>query len=93
MTVPTRRKVLIVDDEPDIHAVTRLSLRDLVHGDEPVEFLSAMSGQECVERMREQLKLALDGVDEAVAEKVRWRTAAALYRIDVPAELAGSAGG
>lgn len=46
-----------------------------------------------VERMHEQLKLALDGVDDAVAQKVRWRTAADLYRIDVPPEVAGTVGG
>lgn len=54
IVVPARRKVLIADDEPDIHAVTRMSLRDLVHGGAPVEFVSAASGQEAVERMRTQ---------------------------------------
>ncbi len=54
IVVPARRKVLIADDEPDIHAITRLSLRDLVHGAEPVEFISAKSGRETVERLREQ---------------------------------------
>ena len=54
IVVPARRKVLIADDEPDIHAITRLSLRDLVHGEEPVEFISAKSGRETVERLREQ---------------------------------------
>lgn len=54
IVVPARRKVLIADDEPDIHAVTRMSLRDLVHDQQPVEFLTASSGQETIERMREQ---------------------------------------
>lgn len=52
IVVPTRRKVLIADDEPDIHTITRLSLRDLVHDGQPVEFISASSGRETIERMR-----------------------------------------
>ena len=40
--------VLIVDDEPDIHAVTRLSLRGLRSRDREVKFLSASSGAEAV---------------------------------------------
>jgi CheY-like chemotaxis protein len=69
MIVPTRRKVLIVDDEPDIHAITRLSLRDLVHGQEPVEFLSAMSGRECVERLREQPDIGVVLLDVVMEEE------------------------
>src|SRR5262249_59490184 len=40
--------VLIVDDEPDIHAVTRLSLRGLRYRNREVKFISASSGAEAV---------------------------------------------
>ncbi|MEP2652280.1 MAG: DUF3369 domain-containing protein, partial [Paraglaciecola sp.] len=39
-------KVLIVDDEPEIHAVTKLALGDFVFQDKKIEFLSAYSGAE-----------------------------------------------
>jgi hypothetical protein len=46
IVVAVRGKVLIADDEPDANAITRLSLRDLVHYQEPVELISANSGRE-----------------------------------------------
>lgn len=48
--VPTR--VLIVDDEPDVHQLTELSLRSMRHHDLPLTFLRAFSGAEAVELMR-----------------------------------------
>ncbi len=47
--IPDKYSILIVDDEPDIHSVTKLSLRDLRYGDRDVEFLSASSGTEALE--------------------------------------------
>ena len=37
---------MIADDEPDIHAVTRLSLKPLSRKLGPTEFVSAASGKE-----------------------------------------------
>ena len=39
-------KVLIVDDEPDVHSVTRLALRGIEYKGGPVELLSAYSAEE-----------------------------------------------
>jgi CheY-like chemotaxis protein len=39
-------RILIADDEPDIHAVTRLSLKALSRKSGPTEFVSAASGKE-----------------------------------------------
>ena len=39
-------KILIVDDEPDVHKATRLALRNFRYGDRPLELLSAYSAAE-----------------------------------------------
>jgi CheY-like chemotaxis protein len=50
--LPERYHLLVVDDEPDIHAVTRLSLRGLHHGGREVGLLFAASGEEAVQVMK-----------------------------------------
>lgn len=45
-------RVLVVDDEPDIAAVTRLSLRGMRHNSQPVELVVASTGAGAVEAMR-----------------------------------------
>jgi len=45
-------RVLVVDDEPDVLAVTRLSLRGMRHGGRPVELITATSGARAVVAMR-----------------------------------------
>lgn len=39
-------KILVVDDEPEVHAVTKLALSDFVFQDKKLEFISAHSGAE-----------------------------------------------
>ncbi|MEP5622332.1 MAG: histidine kinase, partial [Hyphomicrobiales bacterium] len=39
-------KVMLVDDEPAIHDVTRLALSDFTFQDRPLEFVSVYSGDE-----------------------------------------------
>ena len=39
-------KVLIVDDEPEVHAVTKLALSDFQFNGRGLEFVSAYSGEE-----------------------------------------------
>ncbi|MBD2858374.1 DUF3369 domain-containing protein [Spongiibacter sp. KMU-158] len=52
-------KILIVDDEEEIHRVTKLSLgENIVHG-RPLSFLHAYTGESSVEIMREQPDIAL----------------------------------
>jgi response regulator RpfG family c-di-GMP phosphodiesterase len=52
-------KILVVDDEEEVHRVTRLALGDiLVHG-RPLQFIDAYSGRESVEIMRHQPDIAM----------------------------------
>ena len=48
----TAMRVLVVDDEPDVAAVTRLSLRGMRHGGRPVELVVETSGTGAVAAMR-----------------------------------------
>lgn len=52
ITMPDKLRILIVDDEPDIHAVTRLSLKGLEYGGRGVELATALSGKEAVEDLK-----------------------------------------
>ncbi len=40
-------KVIIADDEPDVHRATEIALRNLTFEGKPVVFISAYSGEEC----------------------------------------------
>ena len=44
-------KVIIVDDEPEVHAVTKLALSDFTFQDKKLEFVSAFSGKEAEQVM------------------------------------------
>lgn len=52
-------KVLIVDDEEEIHVVTRLALHDFSFGGRHLEFISAYSGAEAKELIRENPDIAI----------------------------------
>ena len=52
-------RVLVVDDEPDIHAVTRLALADQRFDGRPVALLSAHSAAEARQRLAETPGIAL----------------------------------
>lgn len=52
-------KVLIVDDEPEVHAVTKLALSDFVFQEKNLEFLSAHSGAEAKKMFREHNDIAI----------------------------------
>lgn len=52
-------KVLIVDDEPEVHAVTKLALSDFVLNEKSLEFLSAYSGEEAKEIFRNHDDIAV----------------------------------
>src|SRR5438552_2082364 len=53
ISLPDKHRILIVDDEPDMHAITRLSLKGVRHGSRGIELGSAVSGREAVEFLRE----------------------------------------
>jgi len=56
-------KVLIVDDDPEVHEVTKFALSGVTLEDRPLSFISAYSGAEGLECVRENTDLALAFVD------------------------------
>jgi CheY-like chemotaxis protein len=54
-----KNKVLIVDDEEDIHDVTTLSLKRLKYKGKRTDFLAAHTGEEAVQMVREQPDIAV----------------------------------
>lgn len=56
-------KVLIVDDEPEVHAVTKLALSDFVFQDRTLDFVSAHSGKEAIEAFKQHDDIAIALLD------------------------------
>ena len=56
-------KVLIVDDEPGVHDVTKLALQDLVFKERPLHFIHAYSGKEAREILANTEDIALTLLD------------------------------
>jgi len=56
-------KILVVDDEPEVHAVTKLSLSDLVFKGKKIELFSAMSGNEAREILANEPNFAVALID------------------------------
>ena len=52
-------KVLIVDDEPEVHAVTKLALSDFSFQGKSLEFISAYSGEEAKQQIIEHPDAAI----------------------------------
>jgi response regulator RpfG family c-di-GMP phosphodiesterase len=52
-------KIMVVDDEPSIHDVTRLALSDFTFQDRPLEFVSVYSGQDAREAIIEHPDTAI----------------------------------
>jgi response regulator RpfG family c-di-GMP phosphodiesterase len=52
-------KLLIVDDEPDVHEITELTLRGATFHGRPLRFLHAYSGRDAVELLRREEDIAL----------------------------------
>lgn len=83
-------KVMIVDDEPAVHDVTRLALSGVTFAGQPLEFISCYSGAEAMEAIQahpETALMLLDVVMESdhagldVARKVREDLGNSLVRI------------
>jgi CheY-like chemotaxis protein len=58
-TVDPPLRVLVVDDEPDVAAVTRLSLKNMRHDGRPIELLTAATGAAAVATMRANPDIAV----------------------------------
>ncbi len=56
-------KIIISDDEEEIHAVTRLALSDFMYMNRPLEFLSAYSAEETINLMEKNPDTALIFLD------------------------------
>ena len=52
ITTPPPWRVLIVDDDADVHETTAFALRDITILNRPIEFLHAYSGAEALEKLR-----------------------------------------
>lgn len=52
-------KILVVDDETDVHRVTQLALRDISYENDPLELLSAYSGDEARRLIEDDPSIAL----------------------------------
>ena len=56
-------KILLVDDEPEIHDVTRLALDDFIFAGKKIEFLSAYSGEEAKALIKQHPNTAIIFLD------------------------------
>jgi signal transduction histidine kinase/DNA-binding response OmpR family regulator len=56
-------KVLIVDDETDIHTITRLALQEFQFANRPLQILQAMSGMEAREILTAEPEIAVALID------------------------------
>ncbi|GIU43144.1 hypothetical protein TUM3794_28090 [Shewanella colwelliana] len=71
-------RILIVDDEPDVHTVTKLALSRFRLDNRPIEFINAYSGEEAKTILSKENNVAMAFVDvvmesdHAGLELVRW---------------------
>lgn len=54
-----RWKILIVDDESDIHILTKTVLEDFTYKEKGLEFISAYSGKEAISKLEENSDIVL----------------------------------
>ena len=66
---PDGWKVLIVDDEKDIHAVTRMALKEFTYRGKGIEFYDAYSGKEAEKILNEHPDIALVLLDVVMESK------------------------
>jgi len=52
-------KILIVDDEPEVHSVTKMTLASVIFRDRPLKMLSAYSGEEAKQILQDEEGIAL----------------------------------
>ena len=64
-----RWKILVVDDEEDVHRMTRIILKDIYFDGKGVEILSAYSKKEAMEIMKENPDVAVAIIDVIMEDK------------------------
>ncbi len=67
--IPEKYVILIVDDEADVHTMSKLSLKKLRYQDKAVELHSAMSGSEALEFMQAHPDTAVVLLDVVMESK------------------------
>ena len=71
-------KVLVVDDEPDVHTVTKLALSRFKLDNRPLAFINAYSGEQAKELLNQEVDIAVAFIDvvmesdHAGLELVKW---------------------
>jgi len=68
-------KILIADDEPGVHAATKIALEDFSLEGKTLDFLSAYSGEEAIRMLEEHSDIVLvllDVVMETVMRGYGW---------------------
>ena len=73
-------RVLIVDDEPDIHSMTTMVLGDFVFENRSLEFLSAFSGEESLSILNSEKDIAVVLLDVVMESNTAGLTVAASIR-------------
>lgn len=63
LSLSDRWNILIVDDDPQVHTITQLVLSDFSFHNKKINFLSAYSGEEAKEVMKEHQDIALIFLD------------------------------
>ncbi|WP_027721953.1 sensor histidine kinase [Maridesulfovibrio zosterae] len=73
-------RVLIVDDEPDIHSMTTMVLGDFIFENRNLEFLSAFSGEESLSILNSEKDIAVVLLDVVMESNTAGLTVAASIR-------------
>jgi response regulator RpfG family c-di-GMP phosphodiesterase len=81
-------KVLIVDDDDEVHRVTKLALDGFLHFGRSIAFVHAYSGAEAVRRMREDPDIALVLMDVVMESEHAGLDAALAIRHELKNHLA-----
>jgi len=76
-------RILVVDDEPDVAAVTRLSLKGMRHRGRPVELVVAATGAEAVDAMRAEPDIAVILLDVVMETETAGLDACCAIRQDL----------
>lgn len=61
-------KIVIADDEKDVHTLTKAVLKDLKYNDRPIEFISTYNKEETIEYLKENKDVALILLDVVMEE-------------------------
>lgn len=62
-------KIIIADDEHEVHAMTRIILKDIKFEDRPLELISAYSGRETIEKLKENPETAIILLDVVMEDE------------------------